>query len=69
MASLGTWDLLGILVAQDLMAYLATQVHLVKRWVERPLHGCVPAPCSRRDTESVLICLTGRAGPACFVFL
>lgn len=31
MASLGTWDLLGILVAQDLMAYLATQVHLVKR--------------------------------------
>lgn len=33
MAYLETWDLLGVQVAQDLMAYLATQVCLAKRWV------------------------------------
>ena len=27
------WDFLGIQVARDLMAYLATQVYLAKRWV------------------------------------
>lgn len=33
MAYLETWDFQGVQVAQDLMAYLATQVCLAKRWV------------------------------------
>lgn len=28
-----TWDLLAVQAARDLMAYLATQVCLAKRWV------------------------------------
>lgn len=33
MAYLEMWDFQGVQVAQDLMAYLATQVCLAKRWV------------------------------------
>lgn len=33
MAYLEMWDILGIQVAQDLLAYLATQVCPAKRWV------------------------------------
>lgn len=68
MAYLEIWDFLGLQVAQDLVAHLATQVCLAKRWVLSVSWVTVPSLLVINWTHEVWVSnLTGYVGSACFV--